>query len=309
MAQSPELPDQSWQKIGEFAQPEEVEGYLIIEMFKALGLPVGSRWRCWLRPVLHLIVRGFAQKATLFDESVAQQGFQLTSQAWLSQWVPGITIRGRDNLPLSGPLLIAANHPGTYDGLAIASNLNRLDLKIVAAGNPFFRSLPNVKRHFIYSTLDPTVRMTVIRKALRHLQDGGALLIFPSGKLDPDPFYFQPEARSALDRWSDSLELILKNIPETRLVIAINSQFIAPEFLRNPLLKLYKKHEDRQKIAAFIQVIQQVIFNRRISCPSRLVFSEPASYCGLFQSPEGFRFQVTTRALSLMEASASSQVG
>ena len=96
----------------------------------------------------------------------------------------------------------------------------------MTAGNPFFRSLPNLRQHLIYATNDTHVRMATIRKALRHLGEGGSLLIFPSGKVDPDPNYFLSEARLSLDRWSDSLELLLR--AAARLVVAINSGFCGP---------------------------------------------------------------------------------
>jgi 1-acyl-sn-glycerol-3-phosphate acyltransferase len=111
---------------------------------------------------------------------------QASAQEWLSKIVSGLNIFGKETLPQEGPVLIASNHPGTYDGLAIAAAVQRQDLKIVASGNPFFRSLPNVREYFIYATRDTHVRMAAIRTALRHLQAGGALLIFPINRTGQD---------------------------------------------------------------------------------------------------------------------------
>ena len=217
-----DVPDQSWKAVGEVAQPKEVEGYLVAEMTKALGLSVENRLGAWLAPFFGTIVRGFALKAVEFDEAVAQKGLQASAQEWLSKMVAGLNIFGKETLPQEGSVLIAANHPGTYDGLAIAAAVQRPDLKILASGNPFFRSLPNVREYFIYATRDTHVRMAAIRTALRHLQAGGALLIFPYGRVEPDPLYFKQEARMTLVRWSGSLELMLHKVPQAKLVFAVN---------------------------------------------------------------------------------------
>ena len=274
------LPDQSWRAVVEMAQPAEVEAYLVNEIFKAMGVRAESYWRSVLKPFFTQIVRGFAQQAAAFDLSVAQRGLYQSAQEWLGKWVPGLQISGEEQLPPNQPVIIAANHPGTFDSLAIASAIARPDLKIIAAGNPFFRTLPNVRNYLIYATRDIQVRMTTLRRGLRHLQTGGALLIFPFGKIEPDPLHFRDSARQTLGRWSESLELFLRKAPEARLVVAINSGFVAPEYLRNPLVRFQSSDENKQILAEFIQVIQQVVFNRRISNWPRLQFSEPAYFPG-----------------------------
>lgn len=298
---TPTIPDQSWQAVGEIAQPKDVENYLIAEIYKALGLPGDSRWCAWLRPVLGKMIRGFAVKAAAFDQSVAQHGFQVSSQRWLEKWVAGISIQGWDQVPSSGPLLIAANHPGAYDALGVASVVPRQDLKIVVAGNPFFRSLPNVRKHFIFSTLDTYVRMTTIRNAIRHLQSGASLLIFPSGRVDPDPLYFKQEAKQAVGSWSESLELILRRVPQSRLLVAINTGFVAPKYLRNPLLRLHPRIMQRQKIAEVFQIIQQVVYDRWLSHRPIISFSDITNFREPLSEQIGFRNLLMTCIQELID--------
>lgn len=287
--------------MGEVALPDEVEHFLFALIMNTLGLSVDSHWRLWLRRFLGKTVRGVAEKAAAFDESVGRLGFQASASQWIYQWVSKIDFVGEENLPVDQPLLIAANHPGTFDSLALTSILPRGDLKIVTAGNPFFRSLPNLRQHLIYATNDTHVRMATIRKALRHLGEGGSLLIFPSGKVDPDPNYFLSEARLSLDRWSDSLELLLRKVPRSRLVVAINSGFVAPEFLRHPFARLHPVKQTRQYIAEFIQVIQMVLHNQVVSNQPKVLFSEPFSLEELAQSPRSFRERVLSVAASMMQ--------
>lgn len=295
------LHDPSWKAVVELAHPEEVQAYLIDEIFKALGLRADSRIRTWFGPVFAPIVANFARKAASFDACVAQLGLQQTAQEWLQKWIPGLNVVGNECLPSQGPLLIAANHPGTVDGLAIASLVPRQDLRIVVSGNPFFRTLPNVRQYFIYATRDPQVRLTTLLNAIRHLRNGGALLIFPNGNLDPDPLHFEQLARQALLRWSASLKMLLSKVPQANLVLAINSGFVATDYLRNPMVRLRPNETERQKLAEFIQVIHQVVFNQRVSSQPRIVFSEPLTSSKLASAGEDIQAQIVVAATRLLE--------
>lgn len=295
------LPDPSWKAVGEVAHPEEVQDYLINEIFKALGLRADSRLRAWCGPAFAPVVANFARKAASFDACVARLGLQQTAQDWLQKWIPGLHVMGGESLPAHGPLLIAANHPGTVDGLAIASLITRPDLRIVVAGNPFFRMLPNVRNYFIFATRDPQVRLTTLLNSIRHLKRGGALLIFPNGMLDPDPLHFEQLARQALTRWSASLKVILNKVPQANLVLAINSGFVASDYLRNPLVRLRPNDEERQKLAEFLQVIHQVVFNRRISSQPSIAFSEPVASSKLASGTQDVQTQIVAAASRLLD--------
>ena len=100
---------------------------------------------------------------------------------------------GKERIPEEGPLIVASNHPGAYDSIAIISNLPRQDLKVIVSDVPFLRSLPAVSQRLIFTPSGPYSRMAALRGLLRHVQEGGAALIFPSGLVDPDPA-FMPEA-------------------------------------------------------------------------------------------------------------------
>ena len=295
------LPDPSWKAVKQVARLDEVQDYLINEIFKALGLRADSRIRAWFGPVFAPIVVNFAQKAAAFDASVARLGLQQTAQEWLRKWIAGLHVVGREHLPAEGPLLIAANHPGTVDGLAIASLIQRPDLKIVVAGNPFFRMLPNVRKYFIYATRDPQVRLTTLLNAVRHLRNGGALLIFPNGMLDPDPLHFDQLARQALTRWSASVRLMLSKVPQSSLVLAMNSGFVAADYLRHPVVRLRPNETEQQKLAEFLQVIHQVVFNRRISSQPSIVFSEPFASWRLASGAEDVQAQIVKAAAGLLD--------
>ena len=73
-------------------------------------------------------------------------------------------MRGADAIPAVGPLVIASNHPGAYDSVAIIAHLPpRPDLMVLASDIPFLRRLPNIGPHLLYVSSDPHERMGAIR--------------------------------------------------------------------------------------------------------------------------------------------------
>ena len=56
--------------------------------------------------------------------------------------------------------------------------------------------------------------MLAMREALRHLESGGAVLLFARGTIDPDPA-FMAGGESELNGWSRSLEIFLGSVPES----------------------------------------------------------------------------------------------
>lgn len=101
-------------------------------------------------------------------------------------------------------------------------------------------------------------------------------MIFPTGKLDPDPACL-PGAAEALAEWSDSLEIFLRRAPETIVIPTIVSGVFAPSTLRNPLTKLRKEFWMQQRIAEYIQVVQMMFFNKKYGLKPKVTFGEPLS--------------------------------
>ena len=107
--------------------------------------------------------------------------------------VLGVTldVDGEDalnNMPRTGPLLIVANHPlGGLEGVAIAQQImqRRPDIKVLA--NQLLCRIPELKDIFIgvdvLSRGASKKNFSGILQANRHLQSGGALLIFPASKV------------------------------------------------------------------------------------------------------------------------------
>lgn len=244
---------------------------LMDEINSAFGLPKAGLIRRIMDPIYWLPADRFAQLGARFDQIVADLGFCEAARWILPHFVQNTSIIKDEQIPSEGPLLITSNHPGTVDTLAISANLSRDDIKIIATGIPFVNNLPFTRQHIIFVTQNIQVRMLAMRAAIRHLQDGGALLIFPSGGLDPDPAVL-PGAKESIARWSPSLEIILRKVPQTQILISIVSNVLSKSVLKNPLINLQKGFRERQKLAEFLQVIQQLVSYKNFNLTPNISF-------------------------------------
>jgi hypothetical protein len=260
----------------QFAEVAELKRSLIDEIFNAVGLPPWVWLRWGLSPLVWRPAGRFAQLTGDLDHWVAEFGVNEAARRFLALFVQEVAVRGETHIPPKGPLLIASNHPGALDSLAITANLPRQDLKIVVSGSPFFHKLTFASRHLIYAPEDPHQRMLALRSAIRHLSQGGVLLIFPSGIVDPDPAVF-PSAAQSVEAWSSSLALMLEKVPGTRLLIARVSNVLARECWRHPLVRLRRGTWEKQKLAEFIQIIQQLVLARRFPLTPCVTFTEPVT--------------------------------
>ncbi len=259
----------------EYPTPHELMQELSLEIWKVLGLSPDTRLRHLLNPVLWAPLHRFAEWASEFDRTVAESGLRQAAGKVLPRLVNRLEVEGQQQVPTSGPLLVVSNHPGSADGLAIAASLPRNDLKIVISALPFIRSLTNSAQHLIYTDpFEPHKRMEVVRSSIRHLREGGALLIFPRGKVEPDPAWL-PGAMDSLSRWSASLGLIARSVPEANIVTTIVSGVLARGSLRNPVTRWPRDPRKRQLLAEITQVIQQALFPYGISVTTRLSYGKP----------------------------------
>lgn len=205
---------------------------------------------------------------------VRTDGFPQACAWMMSHWVRDVRTRGAENIPPQGPLLVVSNHVGAYDILVVPSQINRPDLHIISSDIPYLKNLPDASRHLIFLSDDPLDRMHAARSGMRHLQEGGSVLLFGTGLIDPDPA-FSSEAARRIEHWSPSIDLFLKIIPQTRVVLAIASGFLTKRWLTHPLTRLRPPGWERQRIAEFGQVIQQLFFPGRLFVSPAVSFSQP----------------------------------
>jgi hypothetical protein len=283
-----------------FTEVDSLTQYITDEIFRLFKLSRDSWERRVLGPLFKLPAHRFARVAATFDQYVADYGFREAALRILPVFAQAFEARNVENIPREGPLLITSNHPGTCDSIVIAATIPRPDLKIVATGVPFVQGLRNAANHLIYTTIDIHERMMVVRTAIRHLREGGALLIFPSGTIDADP-ELSPNAADDLEKWSPSVEVILRHAPQTRVLLTVVSGVLSSHWRSNPIVRLMGDDHKQRSVAEFLQVIQQMVFPNSVTVHPRLTYSELLSTEDLESQGQGLLDGMIEHTRCLME--------
>jgi hypothetical protein len=282
---------------------------LLYELTKALGLsPEGGLGKA-IRPLFERAARRFAELGIGLDRVVAERGAAAGARWVLPRFVKSFTARGLEHIPEKGPLVIAANHPAAYDSLVISAHVERPDYKIIIGDIPFFEHLPHVSQHAIYAPNqgDPYGRMEVIRKSLRHLTEGGALLIFARGGIEADPA-FMADADAEFGLWSRSLEIFLERVPQTRVLVTIVSGVIARAAFHHPFTWFRRRRPDRQRLAFMFQMMRQIVSGKEtFGLAPRVSFGDLIGLAEI-DTPQQVRQAVITSARRLLQAHLAWQV-
>lgn len=286
----------------EFATVRELTRNISTELLVAAGLPRTGLRQTLFKPLVWPPAHFFSRLAAEFDQRVAESGFTEAVRWALSRGVDGIRTFGTEHVPQSGPVVVASNHPGSYDGLVVASALARDDLRIVATNAPFLRAMYATAPHFIYTSRDAHERMSVVRESIRHLRDGGALLIFARGKVEPDPAVL-PGAERDLQDWSPSLSMFLRQVPETKLVVSIVSGVLSPTCLDHPITRLRNEFRYKQVLAEIVQISQQILIGRTFGLTPAVRFAPPltATELGGVRDTKATLAAIMARAQELLE--------
>jgi 1-acyl-sn-glycerol-3-phosphate acyltransferase len=295
-----------------YATASELRRAISTEALVAAGVPRTGPLQTLLRPLVWFPCDRFARLAAEFDRHVALDGFAEATRLATSFFVDGSQVLGPEHVPATGPLVVASNHPGSYDGLLLASAVGRDDLRILVSDVPFLRHMRATSGNFVYTETHRAAdsRVGAVRESVRHLRAGGALLVYASGQVDPDPALL-PGAREELQKWSSSLSLFVRQVPDTVILVSIVSGVLAPSCFRHPLTRLRKEQRMKQFLAEFIQISQQVLFGRRFALTPTVRFAEPltAADLGGGSDEEVAQAVIITRAEGLLADVPQAKVG
>ena len=161
--------------------------------------PVASRVSSWLAPLVYFLGRRFV----------------------LPSFFRRISVTGQENLPTSGPVILAPTHRSRWDALLIPATTGRgvtgRDLRFMVSIDEvkgiqgwFIRRLGG----FPIDTNHPAI--TTLRHGVILLQEGEMLVIFPEGNIYRDGFLHPLKpglARLALSAESSHLGLGIKIVP------------------------------------------------------------------------------------------------
>ena len=255
---------------------QDLNETLVFELTKAFALPQTRQVHSAIRVVFGRATRIAAEIGIGLDHAVSEGGLSGGARWLLPRFVKSYEGRGIENIPPNGPLVIASNHPASIDSIVISALINCPDYKAIIGDIPFFEHLPHVRENTIFAP-DPwntSGRMQVIRESIRHLNTGGALLIFPRGSIEADPA-FMPHPDGEFDNWSRSLEIFLQHVPNLQILVTIASGVISPAAMHHPITWFRKARPDRQRLAFMYQLIRQMLSGKQLfDLTPRVTFGE-----------------------------------
>ena len=248
----------------------------LFEITKAMALPQTKNTQLLTRLLFGRATFRFSEIILGFDREVEQRGAMAGARWLLPYFTAGYKASGTEIIPEKGPLIIASNHPASYDAIAITAHISRLDYKIIIGEIPPYHYLPHVSQHAIFSPNAKNTfgRMQTVRNVIRHLKNDGALLIFPRGGIEPDPA-FMPNPDAEFNKWSRSLEIFMRSVPQTQVLITSVSGVISERIMRHPITRLQKSRPDKQRLAFMYQMIRQIQSGKELfGLTPRVTFGE-----------------------------------
>jgi len=244
------------------------------EILGVMGLSNKAWAQALIAPLFRIPCRQLAEMLVRLDQDILRCGWSAGIGPFLAHFVKNVRVSGMESVPKEGPLLVASNHPAAYDVLILSKILGRDDLKIISSNITVVSCLPAIAPHFIFIGDDPFGCITTVRSAVRHLLNDGSLLIFPRGNVEADPAV-SPGAMDSLKRWSNSLDLFLRNAPQTQTVVSIVSGVLSGSWFHSPLVRLWNEPARRQKVAEIFQVVQHLIRPGSLNLHPSATFSPP----------------------------------
>jgi len=259
---------------------KDVTSALFAQLMNVMGLPPGSWLARGLHPILRAPIQRMSRLLVEVDLNIPICGWNAAVKQFLDNFITQLHLHHSENLPPQGPLMVVCNHPAALDVVILSVAVKRDDLKIIASDIPILQMFPYIRQHIIQVYYDISSRLGTVRNTIRHLEQGGAILIFPRGDVEPDPAV-SPGAIQSIDGWSPSIELFLRRVPSTMTVTAIASGMLSTGWYKNPLINLWKKYEQRQKVAEIFQISSQLVTGRTPHATPTVSFSQPLSLAEL----------------------------
>jgi hypothetical protein len=246
---------------------------VIDEIAYALGAKKDGVIRHLLAPLLRNPATKLAKILAEFYDKVVNKSPSQGAIDTLPKFNVEVQRSGHPAMPMSGSHLLISNHPGGLDSVGILSCIPRADIKVLVSDVLLMRKLDYLNRYAIFVDFKTVGGMSALRDAISHLNQGGVLLLFARGEVEPDPACF-PGAVESIEKWSPSLEIMLRKSPLTTVQILSVSGAILPRFAFHPLTRLRKRQETRQKLAEFMQAITSLYYPKKVQTILKIRFSE-----------------------------------
>jgi hypothetical protein len=227
------------------------------DMVSSFGLRSGSLPARLLQRIFFKYAQTFARQMTDFDIETGKRGLAEGARVALRYHFDDLRVHGSELIPASG-FLALSNHPGLTDTLATFTALNQPNLKIIALQRPFLEALTHVSKHLFYVHDDPASRMKLVRQVSTHLRNGGMVLTYPAGQIEPDPDV-HTDAVDSLNTWTDSVGVFIRMAPETPILPILVRGVVWKKALNHPLTRIRRTRMEREQLAAALQVFAYML--------------------------------------------------
>ncbi|HKY40871.1 MAG TPA: 1-acyl-sn-glycerol-3-phosphate acyltransferase [Polyangiaceae bacterium] len=226
--------------------------------------------------------RRLGETLALLDGSLESQGLPAAAEQALTRCGVALQLSG-SRIP-GGACVILANHPGAYDALALMWAIGRQDLLILAADRRFLRALTGLSAaHLGFVGERPGERAAALKRCLRWLRRGGAVLHFPAGAIEPDAD-FASTSSPLLGSWQPGVPALVKACARAsgRVLLAGVRGVHSPRAKRLLLTRL----AERRGITTLSPLLQLVRGLRDVKASIGLVEATPAAELGLLDDQE-----------------------
>lgn len=253
-------------------QIDQLTEILAREGAEALGWERGRPGGAVVRTILRAAARRIAREFATTDEVFATRALPDAARWILEHFSASVEISGFDRVPRHGPILLVANHPGLTDAMAVIAALDRRDVRIVAADYPFLHAMRGLGTRLIFLGPSGTSQLGWIRAVSRDLRQGGVVLLFPAGRLEPDPAVLG--RGGALLPWSESIGIIRRLAPDAHVVPVAVAGVLSDRAFAHWLTRVRRASLDRQRVATLLQMIDPEL--RGVT--PRIVFGAPIAF-------------------------------
>lgn len=233
------------------------------DILKAFGLQNLRIGRHLAQLLVWQPAKRFARFMLEYDRRVGEGGLAAGGKYCLAQYNYHPTVFGLEHIPPEGPLIIVANHPGTVDTVLLFANIPRPDLRVIGIRRPFLEALPETARYLIFMNEDNSEQYTTMQQAIAHLKNGGAILTFPAGQIEPDPA-IESKAMDSLSHWTQSVTMFAQFSIAPYFVPALVSGVLSPKAQQSPLTRLRRAKADRVWLGSVIQLSLPGIYKANI---------------------------------------------
>lgn len=216
-----------------------------------------------LRKLFAASAQKFAKQILEFDNAVGESNLAEASRRIMRKlYVHDVRAHGLEHIPQNEPALFLSNHPGMADTISLFASINRPDLKIIALHRPFLETLANTTKQLFFIDDDPSKRMNAVRQVSNHLRNGGSVLTFPAGEIEPDPAVY-PGALESLNTWTDSAGVFIRFALQTKIIPVLVSGALWDKTAHHWLPRLKRTRLEREKLAAALQLLALIVRNAR----------------------------------------------